>query len=173
MASDPKWPPGWNPADWKMPDWKLPDWKMPEWGTGAMPGAEEYKKLLEGLKVPNAPNADALMRAYQRNIEALSAANRIALEGAQAVAKRHMEIMQQTMAELTETMKALAGNEGPQEKAAKQAELLKSAYEKAVANTRELGDLIQRANGEALGALNQRVSEAIDEMKALIKPGKS
>jgi phasin family protein len=167
MAADPKWPPGWNPADWKMPDWKMPDW-----GGGAMPGAEEFKKLLDGLKMPHAPDADALMRAYQRNIEALSAANRIALEGAQAVAKRHMEIMQQTMAELTETMKALAGNEGPQEKAAKQAELLKAAYEKAVTNTRELGDLIQRANGEALGALNQRVSEAIDEMKALIKPTK-
>ena len=71
-----------------------------------------------------------------------------------------------------ETLKALASSEAPQEKAAKQAELLKSAYEKAVANTRELGDLIQRANGEALSALNHRVSEAIDEMKALIKPGK-
>ena len=72
--------------------------------------------------------------------------------------------------ELTETMKALAGAEAPQDKAAKQGELLKSAYERAVANTRELGDLIQRANGEALGALNQRVSEAIDEMKSLLKP---
>jgi phasin family protein len=104
-------------------------------------------------------------------MEALSAANRIALEGAQAVAKRHMEIMQQTMAEMTETMKALAGSDAPQDKAAKQAELLKATYERAVANTRELGDLIQRANGEAIGALNQRVSEAIDEMKALIKSG--
>jgi phasin family protein len=155
MASDPKFPPGWNPA---------------QWATGAMPGADEFRKLLDGLKMPHAPDAEALMRAHQRNIEALSAANRIALEGAQAVAKRHMEIMQQTMAELTETMRALAGAEAPQDKAAKQAELLKSAYERAVSNTRELGDLIQRANGEALGALNQRVSEAIDEMKSLLKP---
>jgi phasin family protein len=155
MATEPKFPPGWNPA---------------QWATGAMPGADEFRKLLDGLKLPATPDADALMRAHQRNIEALSAANRIALEGAQAVAKRHMEIMQQTMAELTETMKALAASEAPQDKAAKQAELLKSAYERAVANTREIGDLIQRANGEALGALNQRVSEAIDEMKALLKP---
>lgn len=155
MATEPKFPPGWNPA---------------QWAAGAMPGADEFRKLLDGMKLPTAPDAEALMRAHQRNIEALSAANRIALEGAQAVAKRHMEIMQQTMAELTETLKALAASEAPQDKAAKQAELLKSAYERAVANTRELGDLIQRANGEALGALNQRVSEAIDEMKALIKP---
>ena len=37
---------------------------------------------------------------------------------AQAVAKRHMEIMQQTMAELSETMRALASAEAPQAKAA-------------------------------------------------------
>lgn len=158
MANEPKWPPGWNPASWS---------------GGNIPGADEFKKLLEGLKLPTAlpgvPGAEALMHAHQRNMEALSAANRIALEGAQAVAKRHMEIMQQTMAELTETLRALASGEGPQEKAARQAEMLKAAYERAVANTQELGDLIQRANGEALGALNQRVTEAIDEMKTLLK----
>ena len=35
-------------------------------------------------------------------MEVLSNANRLALEGAQAVARRHMEIMQQTMTEFTE-----------------------------------------------------------------------
>lgn len=133
------------------------------------PGAEEFQKMLGDLKLPAAPGAEALMRAHQRNIEALSAANRIALEGAQAVARRHMEIMQQTMAELTETMKAMAGATAPQDKAAKQAELMKSAYERAVANTRELGELIQKANGEAIGALNQRVAEAMDEVRDLVK----
>lgn len=140
----------------------------PKWPPMAIPGAEEFRKLLGEMKLPAVAGTEALMQAHQRNLEALSAANRIALEGAQAVAKRHMEIMQQTMAELTETLKALASGDTPQDKAAKQAELLKAAYEKAVANSRELGDLIQRANGEALGTLNARVSAAIDELTALI-----
>jgi phasin family protein len=84
-----------------------------------------------------------------------------------------MEIMQQTMAELTETLKALAGGDGPQDKAAKQAELLKATYERAVANTREMGELIQKANGEALGALNSRVAEALDELRDLVKQAKA
>jgi phasin family protein len=140
----------------------------PKWPQVSWPGADEFKKLLGEMKLPGMPDAEALMRAHQRNMEALSAANRIALEGAQAVAKRHMEIMQQTMAELTETLKALATSEGPQEKAVRQTELLKAAYERAVANTREVGDLIQRANGEAMGALNQRVAEAIAELTQLV-----
>lgn len=133
----------------------------------AWPGAEEFQKMLSQMQVPGMPNAEALMRAHQRNLDALSAANRIALEGAQAVAQRNMEIMQQTMAELTSTLQALASNPTPQDTAAKQTALLKAAYERAVANSREVGDLIQRANGEAMGALNTRMAEAIEELTQL------
>jgi phasin family protein len=140
----------------------------PKFPALSIPGAEEFRKLLGDMKLPALPGTEALMQAHQRNFEALTAANRIALEGAQAVARRHMEIMQQTMAELTETLTALASPAAPQDQAAKQAELLKSAYEKAVANSGELADLIQRANGEAVGTLNARVTAAIDELTTLI-----
>ena len=144
----------------------------PKFPMMPIPGAEEFRKLLGDMKFPGLPDTQALMQAHQRNLEAIAAANRIALEGAQAVAKRHMEIMQQTMAELTDTLTSLSGAAAPQDKAAKQAELLKSAYEKAVANSRELGDLIQRANGEAVSTLNARVSAAIDELTTLIGKAK-
>lgn len=135
----------------------------------ARQASEEFARLFADMKLPAAPDLDAVLAAQKRNMEALSNANRIALEGAQTVARRHMEIMQQTMAELSETLQALATAEGPQAKAARQAELLKKAYEHAVANSRELSDLIQRANAEALAQLNQRIVEAMDEIKALMQ----
>ena len=52
---------------------------------------------------------------------------------------------------------------------AKQADLLKRTYERAVSNTRELSDLIQRSNGEALDLLNKRFTEAVDEVKSLVE----
>ena len=137
------------------------------------PGAAEFTKLFADMKLPAMLDMDAFIAANKRNMETLSAANRVALEGAQAVARRHMEIMQSSMADLSEGMKALAGVESPKAKAAKQAELLKQAYEHAVANTKEIADLIQRANAEALGALNHRFAEAMDEVKQLVsKAGK-
>ena len=129
--------------------------------------AEEFQKLFADMKLPAMPNMEALLAAQKRNLEALTAANRIALEGAQAVAKRHMEIVQQTMGELTETVQSLTSAEAPQAKAAKQAELVKRTYERAVANTRELSDLIQHANAEAIGTLNKRFAEAMDEVKGM------
>ncbi len=139
----------------------------------AKSAAEDLTKMFADMKIPGLPDATALMEAHKRNIEVMSAANRIALEGAQAVAKRHMEIMQQTMAELSETLRGLTATESPQDKAAKQTELLKQAYERAVANTKELADLIQHANGEALALLNQRFVEAMEEAKSLLAKTKA
>jgi phasin family protein len=134
----------------------------------ARQAGEEFTKMFSAMKFPAAPNIEALLAVQKRNMDALSAANRIALEGAQTVAKRHMEIMQQTMTELGDTMRALSATEAPQEKAATQTELMKRAYERAVANTKEMTDLIQRANGEAVEQLNHRFVEAMEEMKALM-----
>ena len=139
----------------------------------AKTAAEDFTRMFSEMKMPAMPDMEALLTAQRRNMEAMSAANRIALEGAQAVAKRHMEIMQQTMAEMTETMRALTSSDTPQTKAAKQAELLKRAYERAVANTKELSDLIARSNGEAITTLNKRFTEAMDEVKQLISHAKS
>ncbi|HTW69232.1 MAG TPA: phasin family protein, partial [Acetobacteraceae bacterium] len=100
-------------------------------GQSAGP-AGDFARMFSEMKLPAMPDMEAFITANRRNIETLTAANRVAMEGAQAVARRNMEIMQQNMAELTECMKELASAEGPQAKAAKQAELLKQAYERAV-----------------------------------------
>ncbi len=135
--------------------------------SGTTPEMDMMKMLAE-FRMPAMPDMEALAAAQRRNLEALSAANRVALEGAQAVARRHMEILQQSVAEMTEAMKAFASAEAPQDKAAKQAELAKSTYEKAVANLQEIADLIQRSNSEAVGLLNKRFTEAMEEVKALM-----
>ena len=136
-----------------------------------MAGMAEFSKLFADMKMPAMGGMDIFLAAQRRNMEVLSSANRVALEGAQAVAKRHMEIMQQTMGEMTEAMRDLASPESPQARAARQADMLKSAYERAVAHMREMGDLIQRANGEALGMLNHRFTEAMEEVKQLAAKG--
>lgn len=138
---------------------------MPDQSNTSGLGGFDFTRLLEDMKLPGMPDIAALSEANRRNLEALTAANRVAVEGAQAVARRHMEIMQQAMQEMTEGMRTLSSPEAPQAKAAKQADLVKQAYQHAVTNMQELRDLIQRSNNEALNLLNQRFMEAIDELK--------
>ena len=131
---------------------------------------KDFTKMFTDMRFPSMlPDSGVLMAAHRRNMDALSHANRLALEGAQAVARRHMEIMQQTMTELTEHVRELASTGSPQAKAARQAELVKASYERAVGNIRELSDLIQRSNNEALALLEARFSEAMDEIKHLLE----
>jgi len=128
----------------------------------------DMMKMLADFRFPGMPDVEALASAQRRNFEALSAANKVALEGAQAVARRHMEILQQSMSDMTQAMQSMAGNKDPQSQATKQAEMLKTAYERAVGNMREVADLIQKSNGEALSVLNQRFTEAMDEVKTMV-----
>jgi phasin family protein len=131
----------------------------------------DITKMMAEFKLPQV-DVEALVAAQRKNIETLSTANRLALEGMQAVAKRNMEIMQQSLADMTEAMKAIAAAEAPQAKAAKQAELLKATYEKAMQNIRELQDMVQKMSGDTLGVLNRRVTEALDEVKAMMEKAK-
>lgn len=127
----------------------------------------DVMRMLADFRMPGMPDMEALASAQRRNLEALSAANRVALEGAQTVARRHMEFMQSAMSEMTDAMRGLSSQEPPQAQATRQAELMKSAYEKAVANMRELAELIQKTNTEALAPLNRRFVEAVEEVKTL------
>jgi phasin family protein len=147
-------------------------------GTDAMRRASEapaalfseMSKRFSEMRFPSMiPDGSALLAAHRRNMEVLSNANRLALEGAQAVARRHMEIMQQTMTEFSEHARELSAAETPQAKAARQAELVKKSYERAVANIKDLSDLIQHSNAEALQVLGARFKEAMDEVKELLE----
>jgi phasin family protein len=128
---------------------------------------EDVMKMFAEFRLPHFADLESLAQAQRRNLEALSAANRVALEGAQAVARRHMEIVQSAMGEMTEAMRSMGGTENPQERAARQAELLKAGYERAVGNMKEVADLIQKSNSEALALLNKRFAEAMDEIKQM------
>ena len=86
---------------------------------GGMSGMAEFSRMFADMKMPAMPDMETFLSAQRRNMEVLSQANRVALEGAQAVARRHMEIMQQTMSEMTEGMRQMASPESPQARAAK------------------------------------------------------
>jgi phasin family protein len=77
--------------------------------------------------------------------------------------------MQQTMAEFSEHARELSAADTPQAKAVRQAELVKKSYERAVANIKDLSDLIQHSNAEALHVLSDRFKEAMDEVKQLLE----
>lgn len=133
----------------------------------------DMTKFFAEFRMPAMPDMTELAKAQQKNLEAITAANKVALEGARAVAERHMQIVQQSMAEMQDAMRSMASPGDPQQQAAKQAEMAKAAYERATAQMQELADLIQKSSGEALSVLHARFAEAMEEVKKLSGQGKA
>ena len=124
----------------------------------------EFSNMLKQYKLPGV-DVDSIVAGQKKNLEALTSANRVAIEGLQAVVKRQAEILQETMNEASKAVDALSKAGSPPEVAAKQAELAKDAFERALSNMRELAELVTKANQDATSTINARISASLDEMK--------
>ncbi len=124
----------------------------------------EFSNALKQYKLPNV-DLDSVVASQKKNVEALTSANRVAFEGLQAVARRQAEILQETMNEASKAVDALAKAGSPQDIAAKQAELTKSAFERALSNMRELAELVAKSNQDAANTVNSRIAASLDEIK--------
>jgi phasin family protein len=129
--------------------------------------ADEFAKVTKGYEMPKF-DFDAVIELQKKNFDALTAANQVAAEGAQAFAKRQAEMLQQALEEVSKMIESFSKIDNPQAVAAVQADMLKGAFVKSVDNTRELADLMTKSNTEASDALNTRVVEALEEVKATV-----
>jgi phasin family protein len=128
----------------------------------------DFTKVLSEFKLPGV-DLDAVLQAQRKNIEALTAANRTAAEGLQAFARRQSEILRQNLAELQAQFSSAVTAGAPEEKLAKQTDLAKAAFEKAIADMKELAELLAKSNTEAAEIVSKRVSASFDELKTLVK----
>ena len=132
----------------------------------------DVSKYLGDFKVPGV-DVETIVANQRKNIEALTQANKMAFEGLQNVVKRQVEILRQTMDEAAQVAKDFAEPGTPQDKAAKQAEFAKDAFERALGNARELAEMITKANSEAFDLLNKRFTQSLDEAREVFqKAGK-
>ena len=127
----------------------------------------DVTQMLGDLKIPGF-DMTALLAAQRKNLEVLTAANRVAIEGLQAIAKRQAEIMAQALTEVSSMAQQLAGAGTPQETGTRQAELVKQAFEKALANMHELAEMFSKTNTEAFELINKRFTESLEELKGLL-----
>ena len=131
--------------------------------------AEQFK-FAEPFKFPGV-DSEALMENQRRNLEAVTKANKVAFEGAQAVVQCQAEILRRTMDETTKAVQEMSQPSKIEDVWAKQAEFLKGAYEQGLANLRALTELGTKANAEAADLLTHRVSDSLGELKGAFTAG--
>jgi phasin family protein len=110
---------------------------------------------------------ETLMASQRRNIEALSQANQLAIEGLQAVARRQIEIARQAIDDVSALMRDLAVPASAEDRITKNTEYAKQMLEKSVSHSREISQLATKAGTEAADVLRRRACEGLDELRQL------
>ena len=128
----------------------------------------DFGKFAKQFNLPNV-DGSAVMKAQQKNLEAVTAANRVALEGIQALARRQVEIVRQASEDFGKAANELSGSKSFEDSMVKQADLAKGAFEQALSNLRELTEMTVKSQSEAAELLNARVAEQFDEFKTAMK----
>ncbi len=132
-------------------------------------GTFDFRRVLGDWRIPNL-DLDAMAQSQRRNIEALTQANQVALEGTQSWVRRNLELARQSMEDLQAMLSEITKPNGSMEdRLQRQAEYSRKAIEKGLENFRDLAELVTKANADAMNVIAKRVTEGLDEVRDLAK----
>lgn len=109
-------------------------------------------------------DVNQLINTQRRNLEALATINQGMVECAQAISRRQAETAQASVQALLKTSRDVVSSGTPEAGLAKQAELTRKLCEQSVINFREASEMIAKSGFEAFDLLNQRATEALNEV---------
>jgi phasin family protein len=111
------------------------------------------------------PEVETIFASQRKNVEAIMQANRLAFDGVQAVWLRQLGFIQEAVEGFATHVGDLAPSSSPlNKKLAKHADYSKQAFEKNLANARELTEIATKATSDATNIINQRFCEGLDEV---------
>lgn len=121
--------------------------------------------------VPSAVPFDfkAVLEAQRKNFQAITEANQRAFQGWQSLAQRQAEMVGQFVQDNSGLARETMNEGTPQDKFARQTEILKNACQKSIVNSQELGEIVRRCTVETAEVLNRRLTASLSEIKTTAK----
>jgi hypothetical protein len=126
-------------------------------------------ELVKQFKVPGV-DVGAIIESRRKDMDAVIAANQATAAAMQQIAKKQTEILTQALQAAQEGAMNLAKGVGGVIDPAKQAELTRKAYEKALADIKEVGEIAQKAQTTAMTGITARAQQSVQEMTKLMQP---
>lgn len=129
----------------------------------------DMTKMMQQFKVPGLDMAP-IIESRRKDMEALVEANKAAYEAMQAVARKQTEILNEAMKGIQDSAKGLATAGAGAPNAAKQADAVSHGYQKALADMKELAEMVHKSQTDAMAGITARATQSLQEMKKLMQP---
>jgi phasin family protein len=127
-----------------------------------------FKNLGEQLKI--APfDMTKIMEHQQKNLEAMTKSWQAMAGGANEIARKQREIFEAAVKDVTAMVQEYKPGGSPQDIMTKQAEFAKKAMEAAIANTRDIAELVQKSTAEAFKIVQDRMKESYEEIRTTVE----
>lgn len=127
-----------------------------------------FKKFGEQLKVQPF-DMTKIMESHQKNLEAMTKSWQAMAQGASGIANKQKEIFEAAMKDMAEMAQSYKPGGNPQDVMAKQAEFAKKAMEAAIANTKDIAELVQKSSTEAFKIVQDRMKESYEEIRTSVE----
>ena len=129
-------------------------------------------KNADAFKAMFKPNFDMNqpINAMRRNVEALTEAGQVMIEGAQENFQTQTESLRSNVESMIKNSKDVFTSGSPEASLAKGAELARSVYESTLANVREAVEMATKCGFEAFEVLSARASETMSELSETAQP---
>src|SRR5258707_7045580 len=118
--------------------------------------AFDMSKAFGEMKLPGI-DVEAVAASQRKNLEALTQANQLAVEGAKSLARRQVEIARQAADEVTTAFREWTEAGAPQDRIAKSGELTQLPSEKGIAHPREPTQLATQASTDGVRGITRRL----------------
>jgi phasin family protein len=126
----------------------------------------DLTKTLEQFKVPGV-DMSAFVAARRKDVDALTAANKAAYEALQDLGRAQTEMLTHAMKGVQESAEGMVREGIKGADPTKQAEAAQVAWQKMLADIKELAELARKSQAQAMAGLTQTATESTKVIKNL------
>ncbi|HTR87550.1 MAG TPA: TIGR01841 family phasin [Reyranella sp.] len=125
----------------------------------------DFSKIAGEFHVPTM-SVESVVESGRKNFAVMTTASTAAVETIKSIAQRQGDMIRSAMEDFSKHGSEVLAAATIEEKATKQIDFAKKSYDAALANAQELAGMYTKSQNEALVALNARIAELTEEVKA-------
>ena len=130
----------------------------------------DYTRLIGQFKLPGFDLA-AMLERRRKDIEAFAAINATTLAGMQSLGQKQADMLNTTMTGL-QSMVTKQPDTSERKPLANTGELVQQALHRVLSNAQEVASTVYATQSDSYAIVSKRVAENVEDLKALLQPGK-
>ena len=127
------------------------------------PFMDMFQDFGKSMSIPG-PDMSDMMDYHRKNLQALQAAVQVSSSSAQALMGKQREALEQTLADISDTVQDVTAGGDPSQMGTAPMELAKKTFDATIKTTTEMAEIVRQGNQDTFDVIKDRVMESVEEL---------